>query len=132
MRSAYLRLHELGHAHAMETWRGPELVGGLYGIALGGVFFGESMFSRATDASKVALVQLVRLAENRGMKLIDCQVATGHLASLGSQLMPRAEFLRHVQDADLRRRPDRHLAGNAGPNVRARREPGPAPAPLHG
>lgn len=97
MRSAYLQLHQLGHAHAIETWLGSDLVGGLYGIALGGVFFGESMFSLETDASKVALVHLVRLAEARGMKLIDCQVATGHLASLGSQLMPREQFLTAVR-----------------------------------
>jgi len=96
MQAAYQTLHELGHAHAIETWHGPELVGGLYGIALGGVFFGESMFSVETDASKVALVHLVRLMEQRGMGLIDCQVATGHLASLGSQLVPRGEFLRAV------------------------------------
>ncbi len=97
MRSAYVRLHELGLAHSVEAWRGPELVGGLYGIALGDVFFGESMFSRAPDASKVALVRLVRQVEKRGMQLIDCQVATGHLASLGSRLMPRPEFLRHLK-----------------------------------
>jgi leucyl/phenylalanyl-tRNA--protein transferase len=97
MRSAYFRLHELGYAHAVETWHGATLVGGLYGIALGGIFFGESMFSHATDASKVALVRLVRLVEARGMKLIDCQVGTRHLASLGSQLMPRGEFLQRVQ-----------------------------------
>ncbi len=97
MRSAYVRLHELGLAHSVEAWRGPELVGGLYGIALGDVFFGESMFSRAPDASKVALVRLVRQVEKRGMQLIDCQVATGHLTSLGSRLMPRPEFLRHLQ-----------------------------------
>ncbi|MBL8202321.1 MAG: leucyl/phenylalanyl-tRNA--protein transferase [Chromatiales bacterium] len=97
MRSAYLRLHELGHAHAIEAWLGPDLVGGLYGVALGGVFFGESMFSLEADASKVALVHLVSLAEKRGLKLIDCQVATGHLASLGSQLMPREDFLRAIR-----------------------------------
>lgn len=97
MRSAYIRLHELGHGHAIETWLGSELVGGLYGIALGGLFFGESMFSVETDASKVALVRLARLAEKRGIRLIDCQVATGHLASLGSHLMPREEFLRAVR-----------------------------------
>lgn len=97
MRRAYEHLHQLGHAHSVEAWRGDELVGGLYGIALGGVFFGESMFSLETDASKVALVRLVRLAEERGTKLIDCQVATGHLASLGSRLMPREEFLRAVR-----------------------------------
>jgi leucyl/phenylalanyl-tRNA--protein transferase len=93
MHSAYADLHRLGHAHAIETWDGPELVGGLYGISLGGVFFGESMFSRAPDASKVALVKLVHMAERRGIKLIDCQVETRHLCSLGSELMPRAEFV---------------------------------------
>lgn len=98
MRVAYLRLHELGHAHSIETWQGPELVGGLYGLAIGGVFFGESMFSYATDASKVALVRLVRLASSRGMELIDCQVATSHLASLGSHLMPRGAFLNRVRE----------------------------------
>ncbi|TFG86642.1 MAG: leucyl/phenylalanyl-tRNA--protein transferase [Chromatiales bacterium] len=98
MRSAYLNLHELGYAHAVETWDGPELVGGLYGIALGGVFFGESMFSYATDASKVALVKLVRVVESRGFELIDCQVATRHLNSLGSELMPRADFVRVVRN----------------------------------
>ncbi|MEO7387653.1 MAG: leucyl/phenylalanyl-tRNA--protein transferase [Gammaproteobacteria bacterium] len=93
MRAAYLRLHQLGHAHAIETWHGSRLVGGLYGIAIGGVFFGESMFSHETDASKVALVHLATLAQSRGVQLIDCQIATGHLASLGSRLMPRAEFV---------------------------------------
>lgn len=97
MRAAYLQLHQLGHAHAIETWLGSELVGGLYGVSLGGVFFGESMFSLETDASKVALVRLVRLAEPRGIRLIDCQVATGHMASLGSHLMPRREFLQAVR-----------------------------------
>ncbi len=97
MRSAYLHLHELGYAHAVETWDGPELVGGLYGIGLGRVFFGESMFSYATDASKVALVKLVRVVESRGLELIDCQVSTRHLTSLGSELMPRADFVRAVR-----------------------------------
>ena len=97
MRAAYLCLHQLGYAHAVEVWLGSELVGGLYGIALGDVFFGESMFSRATDASKVALVRLVGLAQDQGMKMIDCQLATRHLASLGSQLMPRQVFLQRLQ-----------------------------------
>jgi leucyl/phenylalanyl-tRNA---protein transferase len=97
MRSAYVRLHELGYAHSVEVWCGSELVGGLYGIALGDVFFGESMFSRAPDASKLALVGLVRQVEHRRMKLIDCQVATRHLASLGSRLMPRPEFLQQLK-----------------------------------
>jgi leucyl/phenylalanyl-tRNA--protein transferase len=93
MRSAYLALHNLGYAHSIEVWQGSDLAGGLYGIALGDVFFGESMFSQVTDASKAALVKLVRLAEDQGITLIDCQVATHHLATLGSQLMPRDEFL---------------------------------------
>lgn len=93
MRLAYLTLHQLGHAHAVEIWQGSELVGGLYGLALGGIFFGESMFSKASDASKVALVGLVELMKVRGMGLIDCQVANPHLESLGSRLMPRQEFL---------------------------------------
>jgi len=104
MSSAYLRLHRLGHAHAVETWQGAELVGGLYGIALGRVFFGESMFSCAPDASKVALVKLVQIAESRGIEIIDCQVTTSHMTSLGSELMPRAEFVRAVRT--LAQRPD--------------------------
>ena len=97
MRLAYVRLHELGLAHSVEVWRESELVGGLYGIALGDVFFGESMFSRAPGASKLALVGVVRQVEQRGMRLIDCQVATSHLTSLGSRLLPRAEFLRRLE-----------------------------------
>ncbi len=97
MRAAYLRLHTLGYAHSIEIWRGTDLAGGLYGIALGDVFFGESMFSRVADASKAALVKLVRLAEDQDIRLIDCQVATRHLATLGSQLMPRDEFLIQIQ-----------------------------------
>ncbi len=93
MRIAYGRLHELGHAHAIEVWQGTELVGGVYGVVLGQVFFGESMFSVAPDASKVALVQLMHLADSHDLRLIDCQVPNAHLSSLGSELMPRAEFM---------------------------------------
>ena len=96
MQAAYLELHALGHAHSIETWRGTELVGGLYGLGIGAMFFGESMFSRETDASKVALVKLARLAATRGIELIDCQVATAHLTSLGSELRPRGEFVTEV------------------------------------
>lgn len=92
IRAAYLQLHQRGLAHSIETWRGDELVGGLYGVAMGRVFFGESMFSRATDASKVALSRLVDECLARGVELIDCQMATSHLQSLGSQSIPRAEF----------------------------------------
>jgi leucyl/phenylalanyl-tRNA---protein transferase len=80
---AFLALHELGHAHSIECWHGEELVGGLYGLALGPVFFGESMFSRATDASKVALAWLVARMRVGGFELLDCQFLTDHLASLG-------------------------------------------------
>lgn len=96
MQAAYIQLHELGHAHAVETWQGDALVGGLYGVAIGGVFFGESMFSTATDASKVALAHLAHHAAALGIGLIDCQVATGHLDSLGSRHLPRAAFLDEV------------------------------------
>ena len=102
MRAAYVHLHQLGYAHAVEIWDGPELVGGLYGIALGSVFFGESMFSLASDASKVALVKLRQVVERRGIELIDCQVTNRHLASLGSELMPRADFIRAVEKLVLR------------------------------
>ena len=93
MRLAYCKLHELGFAHSIESWREDELVGGLYGVNIGRVFFGESMFSRRTDASKVALVALVGLGKPMGLELIDCQLASSHLASLGSRLVPRERFL---------------------------------------
>lgn len=94
MRAAYIALHRAGYAHSFETWRGPDLVGGLYGVALGRMFYGESMFSRATDASKVALVKLVGQLEARGFPLIDCQMRTELLASLGAREIPRRAFLR--------------------------------------
>jgi leucyl/phenylalanyl-tRNA---protein transferase len=91
MRAAYLALHGAGLALSVETWRGGELVGGLYGVALGRVFYGESMFARQRDASKVALARLVEECQLRDVRLIDCQMATAHLASLGSR--PRREFV---------------------------------------
>lgn len=97
MRLAYQRLHAMGHAHSFETWLGDKLVGGLYGVALGRVFFGESMFSLERDASKVALARLCSELETREFRLIDCQIATPHLLSLGAQLMPRAEFTELLQ-----------------------------------
>lgn len=97
MVAAYGELHALGFAHSIETWHGSDLVGGLYGVALGRVFFGESMFHRATDASKVALARLVEECGRRGIALIDCQVTTAHLESLGSRSLPRAEFTRLVE-----------------------------------
>ena len=94
MQAAYLALHQAGCAHSVETWRGDDLVGGLYGVALGRMFYGESMFSMATDASKVALVTLVQQLVVRGFPLIDCQMKTPLLASLGGREIPRAAFLR--------------------------------------
>jgi leucyl/phenylalanyl-tRNA--protein transferase len=93
MRAAYLRLHRLGYAHSVETWRESKLVGGLYGVALGRVFFGESMFSIERDASKVALQRLCSELTMRGVELIDCQMATPHLMSLGAELVPRPRFI---------------------------------------
>ena len=94
MRKAYLALHRAGYAHSVETWRGDDLVGGLYGVALGRMFYGESMFSSATDASKVALVRLVEILRARNCPLIDCQVRTPLLASLGAREIPRRAFVR--------------------------------------
>lgn len=92
MREAYLRLHRLGYAHSVETWIDGELAGGLYGIAIGRMFYGESMFSHQTDASKIALVYLTRHLKNRDFGMIDCQMNTAHLASLGAREIPRNEF----------------------------------------
>lgn len=93
MQAAYCRLHRLGHAHSVETWRKGRLVGGLYGVAIGRVFCGESMFSHATDASKIALAHLCRFLAARGFGIIDCQMHTPHLASLGARPIPRSEYL---------------------------------------
>jgi leucyl/phenylalanyl-tRNA--protein transferase len=93
MTAAYTRLHELGFAHSVETWRDDELVGGLYGVSLGGMFFGESMFSRETDASKIAFVTLAQRLAALDFLLIDCQMYTDHLASLGASLQPRREYM---------------------------------------
>lgn len=93
MRAAYVRLHKLGYAHSVETWLGGRLVGGLYGIAIGRVFFGESMFSLERDASKVALKRLCDELLVRDFHVIDCQMATAHLMTLGAQLIPRADFI---------------------------------------
>jgi leucyl/phenylalanyl-tRNA--protein transferase len=94
---AYGHLHRLGHAHSVEVWAGDDLVGGLYGVAIGRMFFGESMFARKTDASKVALAHLARQIERWGFEVIDCQMATSHLSSLGAREIPRAEFVGHVR-----------------------------------
>jgi leucyl/phenylalanyl-tRNA--protein transferase len=93
MQDAYRKLHELGFAHSVETWVDDELVGGLYGLAIGKMFYGESMFSHATDASKIALAHLARYLDAQGYGLIDCQMNTPHLASLGAREIPRSDFI---------------------------------------
>ena len=97
MRQAYCRLHELGYAHSVESWREGKLEGGLYGVCLGRCFFGESMFHRAANASKVALATLAQHLQRQGFELIDCQLPTGHLESLGARALPREEYLRRLR-----------------------------------
>ena len=96
---AYSQWHSLGQVHSIETWLDGRLVGGLYGVNLGGFFFGESMFSRASDASKIALAYLVRFLERHDISHVDCQQETEHLSSLGAMPMGRREFLRLLDDA---------------------------------
>lgn len=97
MLEAFQRLHSKGIAHSVEVWKGDELVGGLYGLAMGRVFFGESMFSRATDASKVALYQLTQQLLEWDFNLIDCQVHSEHLESLGAITIDRRQFIAHLE-----------------------------------
>lgn len=93
---AYTRLHRMGYAHSVEAWRNGQLVGGLYGVAIGRMFFGESMFSARTNGSKIAIAHLAAQLDHWGFPLIDCQLETEHLSSLGASLMPRAQFVREV------------------------------------
>jgi leucyl/phenylalanyl-tRNA--protein transferase len=100
MKAAYLRMHHLGYAHSIEAWdihgdtnREPKLVGGLYGVSLGNCFFGESMFAHSANASKYAFIMLSHTLFKKGFQLIDCQVPTSHLKSLGAEEIPRIEFL---------------------------------------
>jgi leucyl/phenylalanyl-tRNA--protein transferase len=95
--AGYTGLHRQGYAHSSELWLDGELVGGAYGVSIGTMFFGESMFARVTDGSKVALAYLVHFLKLHGVELIDCQQATGHLASLGARPIPRKEFIAHLQ-----------------------------------
>jgi leucyl/phenylalanyl-tRNA--protein transferase len=95
----YIALHAGGHAHSVECWQGGELVGGLYGVRLGAAFFGESMFSRARDASKVALVSLVEALRRGGFTLLDTQFLTAHLAGFGAIEIPRIQYLALLNDA---------------------------------
>jgi leucyl/phenylalanyl-tRNA--protein transferase len=99
MREAYVELHRRGFAHSAEAWLGDELVGGLYGVSLGAAFFGESMFARVADASKVAFVALAEQLREWGIPLVDCQVYTGHLARFGAREWPRREFLAALHEA---------------------------------
>ena len=96
---AYCRLHQLGFAHSVEAWKGNQLAGGLYGVSLGGAFFGESMFHRATDASKVALVELIERMRKRGFTLLDVQFMTAHLRQFGAVEIPRAEYEARLREA---------------------------------
>lgn len=116
MLAAYEQLHAHGYAQSIETWQDGELVGGLYGVTLGKLFFGESMFHRATDASKVAFAWLCRLMTAHGGPLIDCQVENEHLISLGAELMPRPEFValldRYVDAEPI---PWQRMHGSLGP-----------------
>lgn len=97
MRDAYVRLHELGFAHSAEVWQGDNLVGGVYGVLLGKVFFGESMFHTVSNASKYGFISWARRMAEDGVRLIDCQVYTRHLESLGARYIPRTEFLEQLR-----------------------------------
>ena len=96
--NAYTNLHKLGHAHSAEAWQDGELVGGLYGILLGNVFFGESMFSKVSNASKFAFILYVQQLQKEGVVLIDCQQATVHLQSLGATLIERSNFIKVLDE----------------------------------
>ncbi len=116
IRAAYRRLHELGWAHSIETWQGDDLVGGLYGVSVGGMFAGESMFYRVADASKVALVRLVAdLRADGRQRLLDVQWVTPHLASLGAVEIPREEYRRRLAAA-LPEGPPEVWGGTSGPS----------------
>jgi len=97
MKEAYIRLHKLGFAHSAEVWANDELVGGLYGIRLGKVFFGESMFSKVSNASKYAFISYVQQLQQEDVQLIDCQVYTEHLESLGAHMIAREDFVQLLQ-----------------------------------
>lgn len=105
MVQAYISLHRAGYAHSVETWIDGQLVGGLYCVALGRAVFGESMFARVSDASKIALAALVAFCRHHGIAMIDCQQNTRHLASLGAHEIPRGVFLRHIEAAQTQAGP---------------------------
>lgn len=95
--TSYIQLHKQGYAHSAEAWQGNELVGGLYGVRLGNIFFGESMFSHVSNASKYAFIKFVNKITREGVELIDCQVYTEHLESLGAKMIARDEFMKYIQ-----------------------------------
>lgn len=97
MKDAYINLHQLGYAHSAEVWKEDELVGGLYGVKLGKVFFGESMFSKISNASKYAFIKYVEHVQAEGIEMIDCQVYTAHLKSLGAEMIARTEFINRLR-----------------------------------
>lgn len=109
MRDAYVALHRAGHAHSVEAWLGEELAGGLYGVGIGRMFFGESMFARADDASKAAFVVLCRHLARWNFPLVDCQMETAHLARFGAGFIPRQEFAAVVASATALPPPDWRL-----------------------
>ena len=115
MRAAYKNLHELGFAHSAEAWQNGELVGGLYGVALGEVFFGESMFARQPDASKAAFVTLCAQLDRWGFQLIDSQVSNTHTARFGTVEIPRAQFIERVEE--LIKQPGRHGKWTLDPDL---------------
>jgi leucyl/phenylalanyl-tRNA--protein transferase len=97
MADAYTQLHQLGHAHSVEVWQSQQLVGGIYGVAVGDIFCGESMFSRVTDGSKIAMTYLCHALYRLGYRLLDCQLENSHLTSMGAYLLPRSAFLAELQ-----------------------------------
>ncbi len=101
MKTAYLRLHQLGYAHSVECWEGDALVGGLYGVCIGRCFFGESMFSRKDNASKIVLYHLMERLREQHFQLLDCQQTTSHLVSLGAREIPRQRFAAYLQQAEV-------------------------------
>ncbi len=114
MIAAYDLLHQLGYAHSVEYWLDGNLAGGLYGVAVNGVFCGESMFSRAANASKIALVHLLRGLDSAGFALLDCQVDSPHLATLGARPMARRQFLEVLRTTDARGWPARDISSSMG------------------
>ncbi len=124
MLDAYCDLHQMGHAHSIETWQNGELVGGIYGLAIGAVFFGESMFTRQTDAGKIALIALCRQLERWSFSMLDCQVSNPHLMRMAAVEISRREFEQHLVQGIARIRPAGPWTGDFSPGLSWRRSPG--------